>query len=88
MSVIDKLKLGFKDVDSIYESTSHKWDDKKKVDTLLEIGAIIEANLGIDSTIGERNEAKKQQRYIYRTIKKIDPSLGDLLMRLFWEEMK
>jgi hypothetical protein len=83
MSVIDKLKLGFKDVDSIYESTSHKWDDKKKVDTLLEIGAIIEANLGIDSTIGERNEAKKQQRYIYRTIKKIDPSLGDLLMRLF-----
>ena len=83
MSVIDKLKLGFKDVDSIYESTSHKWDDKKKVDTLLEIGAIIEANLGIDSTIGDRNEAKKQQRYIYRTIKKIDPSLGDLLMRLF-----
>ena len=83
MSVIDKLKLGFKDVDSIYESTSHKWDDKKKVETLLEIGAIIEANLGIDSTIGERNEAKKQQRYIYRTIKKIDPSLGDLLMRLF-----
>jgi len=83
MSVIEKLKLGFKDVDSIYESTSHKWDDKKKVDTLLEIGAIIEANLGIDSTIGERNEAKKQQRYIYRTIKKIDPSLGDLLMRLF-----
>ena len=37
----------------------------------------------IDSTIGERNEAKKQQRYIYRTIKKIDPSLGDLLLRLF-----
>ena len=83
MSVIEKLKLGFKDVDSIYESTSHKWDDKKKVDTLLEIGAIIESNLGIDSTIGERNEAKKHQRYIYRTIKKIDPSLGDLLMRLF-----
>ena len=51
MSVIEKLKLGFKDVDSIYESTSHKWDDKKKVDTLLEIGAIIEANLGIDSTM-------------------------------------
>lgn len=83
MSLVDELSLGFKDVDSIYESTSHKWDDKKKVDTLLEIGAVIEANLGIDSTIGERNEAKKQQRYIYRTIKKIEPSLGDLLMRLF-----
>ena len=83
MSLVDELSLGFKDVDSIYESTSHKWDDKKKVDTLLEIGAVIEANLGIDSNIGERNESKKQQRYIYRTIKKIDPSLGDLLMRLF-----
>ena len=83
MSLVDELNLGFKDVDSIYESTSHKWDDKKKVDTLLEIGAVIEANLGIDSTIGESNEAKKQQRYIYRTIKKIEPSLGDLLMRLF-----
>ena len=83
MNIVNELELGFKDVDSIYESTSHKWDDKKKVDVLLEIGALIESNLGIDSTIGERNEAKKQQRYIYRTIKKIDPSLGDLLMRLF-----
>ena len=83
MSLVDELSLGFKDVDSIYESTSHRWDDKRKVDTLLEIGAVIEANLGIDSTIGERNQAKKQQRYIYKTIKNIDPLLGDLLMRLF-----
>lgn len=83
MNIVNELELGFKDVDSIYESTSHKWDDKKKVDVLLEIGAVIEANLGVDSTATERNEAKKQQRYIYRTIKKIDPSLGELLMRLF-----
>jgi len=83
MNIVNELELGFKNVDSIYESTSHKWDDKSKVDVLLEIGAMIEANLGIDSTATERNEAKKQQRYIYRTIKKIDPSLGDLLMRLF-----
>ena len=83
MSLVNKLELGFKDVDAIYESTSHKWSDKKKVDTLLEIGAVIEANLGIDSTIAERNEAKKQQRYIYRLIKKIEPTTGDLLMRLF-----
>lgn len=83
MSLVNKLELGFKDVDAIYESTSHKWSDKKKVDTLLEIGAVIEANLGIDSTIAERNEAKKQQRYIYRLIKKIEPNTGDLLMRLF-----
>ena len=83
MSLVDELSLGFKDVDSIYESTSHRWDDKRKVDTLLEIGAVIEGNLGIDSTIGERNQAKKQQRYIYKTIKNIDPLLGDLLMRLF-----
>lgn len=83
MNIVNELDLGFKDVDSIYESTSNKWTDKRKVDTLLEIGAVIEANLGIDSTIAERNEAKKKQRYIYKTIKKIDPSMGDLLMRLF-----
>ena len=83
MNIVNELELGFKDVDAIYESTSHKWSDKKKVDTLLEIGAVIEANLGIDSTIAERNEAKKQQRYIYRLIKKIEPTTGELLMRLF-----
>jgi len=83
MNIVNELNLGFKDVDSIYESTSHKWTDKKKIDTLLEIGAVIEANLGIDSTIAERNEAKKQQRYIYRIIKKLEPDTGDLLMRLF-----
>ena len=82
MSLVDDLNLGFKDVDSIYESTSTKWDDKKKIDTLLEIGAVIETNLGIDSTKAERNEAKRQQKYIYKVIKKIDPAIGDLLMRL------
>lgn len=83
MNLVNELNLGFKDVDSVFESTSHKWTEKKKIDTLLEIGAVIEANLGIDSTIAERNEAKKQQRYIYRLIKKLEPDTGDLLMRLF-----
>lgn len=83
MNIVNELELGFKDVDAVFETTSHKWNDKKKVDILLEIGAVIEANLGIDSTIAERNEAKKQQRYIYRLIKKIEPNTGDLLMRLF-----
>jgi len=83
MSLVNKLELGFKDVDVVFESTAKRWTDKKKIDTLLEIGAIIEANLGIDSTIGERNEAKKKQRYIYRLIKKIEPTTGELLMRLF-----
>ena len=83
MSLVNELNLSFNDVDSVYESTSKRWDDKKKVDTLLEIGAVIEANLGSDSTAAERNEAKKQQRYIYRLIKKIEPTTGDLLMRLF-----
>ena len=82
MSLVEDLKLGFKDVDSIYESTSKRWDDKKKVAALLEIGAVIEANLGIDSTAAERKEAKRQQKHIYRLVKKLDSMLGDLLMRL------
>ncbi len=82
MSLVEELGLGFKDVDSIYESTSKRWDNEKKVSSLLEIGAFIEANLGIDSTAAERKEAKRQQKYIYKTVRKLDSLLGDLLMRL------
>jgi hypothetical protein len=82
MSLVEELGLGFKDVDSIYESTSNRWDNEKKVSSLLEIGAFIEANLGIDSTAAERKEAKRQQKYIYKTVRKLDSMLGDLLMRL------
>jgi hypothetical protein len=82
MSLVEELGLGFKDVDSIYESTSKRWDNEKKVSSLLEIGALIEANLGIDSTAAERKEAKRQQKYIYKTVRKLDSMLGDLLMRL------
>tara|TARA_B110000503_G_C6896863_1_gene309085 strand:+ start:145 stop:396 length:252 start_codon:yes stop_codon:yes gene_type:complete len=82
MSLVEELGLGFKDVDSIYESTSKRWDNEKKVSSLLEIGAVIEANLGIDSTAAERKEAKRQQKYIYKIVRKLDSMLGDLLMRL------
>jgi hypothetical protein len=82
MSLVEELGLGFKDVNSIYESTSNRWDNEKKVSSLLEIGAFIEANLGIDSTAAERKEAKRQQKYIYKTVRKLDSMLGDLLMRL------
>jgi hypothetical protein len=82
MSLVEELGLGFKDVDLIYESTSKRWDNEKKVSSLLEIGAFIEANLGIDSTAAERKEAKRQQKYIYKTVRKLDSMLGDLLMRL------
>ena len=82
MSLVEELGLGFKDVDSIYESTSKRWDNENKVSSLLEIGAFIEANLGIDSTAAERKEAKRQQKYIYKTVRKLDSMLGDLLMRL------
>ena len=82
MSLVEELGLGFKDVDLIYESTSKRWDNEKKVSSLLEIGALIEANLGIDSTAAERKEAKRQQKYIYKTVRKLDSMLGDLLMRL------
>ena len=36
MNIVNELELGFKDVDSVFESTSHRWSDKRKVDTPLD----------------------------------------------------
>ena len=51
--------------------------DSVKIDSLLELDAVMYVNLGKDSTKSERLETKKKSRVIYRSIKKIDASLGD-----------
>lgn len=53
---------------------------KKKVDSLLEMDAILYTNLGTDSTKTERNEVKKTSRKIYNAIKKVDWQLGCSLL--------
>lgn len=57
------------------------YTDKMRIDALLEIDCNNYTNLGSDSTKTERLEVKKQSRQIYRAIKTIDKSLGDMLLR-------
>jgi hypothetical protein len=58
------------------------WDDKKKIDELLQIDARIYANQGIDSTKAEKENGKIKSRKIYKAIKEIDKSLGDSFLQL------
>lgn len=77
------MKYTYESIDDIYYSTSRAWPLKRKIDTLFEIGATIETNLGIDSTIEEKRIAKRQQRHIYETIYKLDKNTGELILKNF-----
>lgn len=55
--------------------------NSSKIDRLLEMNAVQYTNTGIDSTKTEMIEAEFNSKYIYRAIKKLDDSLGRLLLR-------
>ncbi len=57
------------------------WSDKKKIDNLLELNAIIYTNLGTDSSKSEWENAEVTSRYIYRIIKKYNKSQGQMFLR-------
>jgi len=61
---IDKI-LGYK-----------TYSDKRKVDALLEMDAILYTNLGTDSTKKEKNEVKRKSRLIYKAIAEVDRIQG------------
>ena len=56
------------------------WSDKKKIDAMLEIDSNY-TNLGKDSLQKDKDLVKKQSRFIYRAIKTIDESGGNLLYK-------
>lgn len=56
------------------------WSDKKKVDALLEMDATAYTNLGTESTKTEREQTRRDSRFIYRAIKSIDERLGKELL--------
>ena len=74
----EDCKYTTSDINKILSYTS--WSDKKKIDTLLHIDCTQYANLGTDSTIGEKKNVRTQSRNIYRAIKSIDESKGKLLL--------
>ena len=67
--------------DKVLKIVSYKtWSDKRKVDALLEIDANAYTNLGTDSTKTERENTRRDSRFIYRAIKSIDEDLGRKLL--------
>tara|TARA_B100001939_G_C16788344_1_gene550190 strand:+ start:179 stop:412 length:234 start_codon:yes stop_codon:yes gene_type:complete len=65
------------DTDTIDKIVGYKTIKKKiKIDRLLEIDANQYTTLGIDSTKTEKEEVKKNSRYIYRAISKLNKELG------------
>ena len=73
-----ECKYTVDDAEKIYEYKT--WSKKRKIDTLLQVDCNLYCNLGCDSTISERKEVKQKSKIIYRTIKKIDATIGTLLL--------
>ena len=56
---------------------------KSKIDALMEKMAIIEANLGIDSTDKERQKSKNEQLIYLSKIKELDEIKYDILKKVY-----
>lgn len=67
--------------DKVLKIVGYKtWSDKRKIDALLEIDANAYTNLGTDSTKTDRENTRRDSRFIYRAIKSIDETLGKELL--------
>jgi hypothetical protein len=73
------MKFSQELVDNIYNFKTIS--NIKKVDILLEMDAAQYTNCGKDSTIKDLEIVKKNSRYIYKTIKKINPTLGETFLK-------
>ncbi len=69
------MKYSYDSIDKIYNYKTIS--DRDKIDRMLEIDANQYCNSGCDATKTEKETIKKNSRYIYRTIAKIDPSMGN-----------
>lgn len=54
---------------------------KERIDELLRIDADMYTNLGSDSTKADKEQVKKNSRFIYRAIKDLDDATGKLLLQ-------
>ena len=66
-------------VQSIVDNSNKS--NKQKMDELLRMDCIMYTNLGLDSTIKEIEETKKNSRIIYRGVQKIDYDSGSQMLR-------
>jgi len=56
------------------------WSDKKKIDTLLEMDALMYCDMGMESSKTYKKNVKKKSRKIYYAIKQVDSDLGEKLI--------
>jgi hypothetical protein len=69
-------------IDDIPRIVKYKtWSDKKKIDTLLEMDALMYCNMGKESSKTYKNNVKKKSRKIYYAIKQVDSELGGKLIQ-------
>ena len=54
---------------------------KERIDELLRMDADMYTNLGSDSTKADKEQVKKNSRFIYRAIKDLDDATGKLLLQ-------
>ena len=59
---------------------NYTYSTKKRIDILLALDASQYSNSGIDATITERQIIKRNSRYIYRAIAKLNPAMGKSLL--------
>ena len=55
---------------------NYTYSKRKKIDKLLELDANQYCNSGIDSTTTHKQQIRRNSRYIYRAIQKLDYSMG------------
>lgn len=56
------------------------WSNKKKIDTLLEMDALMYCDMGVESSKTYKQNVKKKSRKIYYAIKQVDSDLGEKLI--------
>lgn len=56
------------------------WSNKKKIDTLLEMDALMYCDMGMESSKTYKQNVKKKSRKIYYAIKQVDSDLGEKLI--------
>ncbi len=73
------MEYNYNDIEKILGFTT--WNEKRKIDELFRIDAILYTNLGLDSTDKERASVGRKSKRIYKEISKLDPVVGSELLR-------
>lgn len=80
MVTSDELSQG--EIRKLYGTYNTNKVIKSKIDAIMKQMAIIECNLGIDSTDDERKKAKEEQLLLLIKIKELDPIKYDVLKKV------